>query len=152
MTPEQLAKSGTEHGHQVAFFQWCALNQRAYPALTFAFAIPNGGQRGDGTKRGRMIAGANMKAEGVKPGVPDIFLPVPMQPDVGVPTTVRYHGLFIEMKKPEYKTRKNGGCSDEQLQWHDALRGQGYVVVVAFGWTEAAVYAERYLMGRLGIW
>ena len=33
ITPEQLAKSGTEHGHQAALFCWIALNIDRYPEL-----------------------------------------------------------------------------------------------------------------------
>lgn len=48
------------------------------------FHIPNGGKR---TK----IEASRLKAMGVLPGVPDLFLALPLG---------GYHGMFIEIKKP----------------------------------------------------
>ena len=45
ITPEQLAASGSEDGHQMALFCWAALNTEQYPQLKNLFAIPNGGNR-----------------------------------------------------------------------------------------------------------
>ena len=41
ITPEQLAASGSEDGHQSALFCWAALNTEQYPQLKNLFAIPN---------------------------------------------------------------------------------------------------------------
>ena len=76
ITPEGLAAAGTEHAHQKAIFCWAANNFNKWPELQLMFAIPNGGTRGD-DKKSRTIRGGKLKAEGVKAGVPDIFLPVP---------------------------------------------------------------------------
>ena len=117
LSPAQIASSGTEHGHQAAVMQWVALEGRVrFPGLEMIFAIPNGGDR-------KPHVAAALKAEGVKPGVPDMLLPLP----VG-----RYPGLFIEMKRP------NGTVREEQDRWHRRLRGCGYAVVVAFDWIAAA--------------
>lgn len=73
--------------------------------LKWMFAIPNGGYRNP-------REAANLKRQGVKAGVSDIFLPIPNN---------RYHGMFIEMKvhpnKPSPKQKifisnmlKNGYC------------------------------------------
>lgn len=121
MTPEQLAKSGTEHGHQRALFAWAA--KSGIPELSLMFAIPNGGLRDPRTA-------AKLKAEGVKSGVPDIFLPVARH---GV------HGLFIELKKP-----KKGRASDNQSDWIDRLRAQGYGAAIAHGWDEAREIIFKY--------
>lgn len=122
MTPEQLAAPGTEHAEQVALFQWAALNAKQYPQLRRMFAIPNGGSRGD-TERSARIVGARMKAEGVRPGVSDIFLPAP----VG-----NYHGLFIEMK------RKDGGEeSKEQKAFGADMLAAGYGYACCHGWEQA---------------
>lgn len=53
-----------------------------------------------------------MKAAGVKPGVPDMFLPVARE---------GCHGLYIELKR-----RDGGRVSPEQTAWMDALARQGY--------------------------
>lgn len=151
MTPEQLAKSGTEHAHQRALFAWAALNVGNDPRLALMFAIPNGGARDK-------ITAGKLKAEGVKAGVPDIFLPVPgvrwVPPDIGVPI---YHGLFIELKKPAVKLKRgpngpgpwdHGGVSDEQKAHLDALTAQGYKCVVCYSWYEAANQIKLYLTGK----
>ena len=72
----------TESQEQVAFIQWADMFFNGKDE--FVFAIPNGGLR-------NVVVAKKMKAEGVKPGVLDLFF-----------TLARggYHGLFIEMKRP----------------------------------------------------
>lgn len=133
MTPEYLAKGGTEHDHQVALFQWIALDgKRWLPKMAMCFAVPNGGGR-------TMSVGAMMKAEGVKRGVPDICLPTPCG---------QYHGLWIELKKPGLHTKKDGGRSEEQKDWHRRLIAERYAVVLCFGWVDAAWTLINYLQGE----
>lgn len=114
---DDLAKSGTEHAHQRAFFAW--LGRMYYlgrfPLAHMAFAVPNGGKR-EAATAGRL------KAEGVKSGVPDVVFPVP----VG-----KYAGLFIEMKIV------GGTVSKEQHGWHANLLEQHYAVAVCWNWREA---------------
>lgn len=141
ITPEQLAACGTEHGHQAAFFCWINLvGRRICPTLELAFAIPNGGQRGDGTKQGAKIAGGRLKAEGVKSGVPDIFFPQPHG---------NYSGLFIEMKRPKDKAKRMaaGRLADDQDEFNEKLRLQGYAVAVCFGYLEAVEAIVQYMRG-----
>lgn len=146
ITPEQIAKSGTEHGEQAALFCWAAsfANTRD-ERLRLMFAIPNGDQRGDGTRKGAQIAGGRLKAEGMKPGVSDVFLPVPMKlySEKFSPFKYReYHGLFIEMK------RANGKASDvssEQADFGVKMMAQGYDFVVCFGWQQARDAILKYL-------
>lgn len=138
ITPEQLAKSGSEDAHQAAIFCWAALNVGTYPALRWLFAIPNGGSRGD-TDKSRKIAGARLKATGVKSGVYDMMLPY---------RRGEYSGLFIELKRPELKPKKTdakGGRSDEQIEFGAYVDSQGYANAVAYGWQEAVAMIENYL-------
>ena len=123
MTPESLAKSGTEHGHQTALFAWAALNAKAYPMLKWMFAIKN-------VEKGGKIAGAMAKAEGVKAGVSDIFLPYAKN---------GYHGLFIEMKKPD------GKASTIQLEFQSDMSTIDYACCIAYSWAEARDYILLYL-------
>lgn len=88
------------------------------------FAIPNGGER-------NVIVAARLKAEGVRAGVPDLFL---AHPNNG------FHGLFIEMKKA-----KGGVVSDNQKCYLNLLKTSGYEVVVCHGWIEAKQTIEHYL-------
>ena len=129
MTPEQLAKSGTEHGHQVALFAWCALNVGIYPELKWFHAIPNGGTRGDDTKT-RAIRGGQLKAEGVKKGVSDCFLPIRR----GI-----FSGLYIEMKKP------GGKESIEQIEFSNFVISQGFGYICCDTWEKAKNVLINYL-------
>ncbi len=124
MTPEQIAKSGTEYAEQAALFAWSALNQIKYPCLKWMFAIPNGGFRFK-SEAGRL------KASGVKPGVPDILLPVPKG---------AWAGLFIEMKR-----KVASRIQHNQYEWLDQLVCFGYRAEVCYGWEQARDVIEDYL-------
>lgn len=148
MSPWQLAKSGSEHGEQSALFCWLGMANKcgfvvaddpdsykvkgyamAHPKavaideLEWVFAIPNGGSRGS-DKRSAQIVGAQMKAEGVRPGVSDIFVPIPRH---------GLHGLFIEMKRAD-----GGTVSKQQKDFGAFVQKQKYGFVVCYGWLEAA--------------
>jgi len=88
--------------------------------------IPNGGSRD-------VREGANLKAQGVKRGIPDIGL--------FYPTT--YAGLFIEMKI------KTGSVSNDQQAWRDFLNSVGYKAKVCYSWEEARDTIIAYLEGKL---
>jgi hypothetical protein len=150
ITPEQLAACGTEHGHQCALFCWAALcgNDDVRQQLRMMFAIPNGGQRGDGTKRGAAIAGGKLKAEGVKDGVPDIMLPVAIcLPNQGMPC--KYHGLFIELKRPKSVGKRKGVERENQSDFARKLEENGYRCVVCYGWEDARDMILKYLHGTI---
>ncbi len=131
ITPEQLAKSNTEHGHQAALFCWAASSGLA--VLEWLHAIPNGGERNP-------IVAGNLKAEGVRSGVWDVSLPCPCG---------RYAGLYIEMKKPGRQKEKDGGLSDKQVEFGQWVRLHHHMTVVCYTWIEARNAIEEYL--RLGI-
>lgn len=141
ITPEQLAKPHTEHAEQCALFCWAAMNAATYPSLHKMFAIPNGGQRGDGTERGAKIAGGRLKAEGVKGGVPDVMLPV-ARIGIGGPS---YFGLFIEMKRPSSKNKRAGVVAEHQSDFAKGLMDEGYKCVVCYSWEEARYQILTYL-------
>ena len=159
MTPTQLAKGGSEHAHQVALFAWAnmaashgfaAANDpvsyacREYTisnygvdarieSLSDMFAIPNGGER-------HAAVAANLKAEGVKSGVSDIFLPVP----VGI-----RHGLFIELKKPALGKKPAGRLTEAQSAFIVRMLRRGYAATGAIGWEEATRIIICYYGGTL---
>ena len=129
ITPEQLAKSGTESAHQQALFAWAALHAKDYPSLNLLHAIPNGG------KRDKVTAG-RMKAEGARAGVWDIFLPIPMH---------NYHGLYIEMKVGSNKLTR------EQQWFREQVNFQGFHAYVCYSWKEAARMLIIYLRMELDV-
>lgn len=131
MKPADLAKSGTESGHQRAVFAWAALHMSQWPELRWLHHIPNGGARGDDEKT-RAIRGNALKAEGVKVGVADLFLPVKRG---------EYSGLYIEMKKPgKIKT-----TSKEQKEFGEFVKAQGFGWIVCDNWEDAIKVLQEYL-------
>ena len=114
-----------EADEQEALMQWAAVQSCKWPELQLLHHIPNGGKR-------NAAEAAHFKRLGVKPGVPDLCLPVPRQ---------GYHGLYIEMKCGR------GKLSDCQREWLQALREQGYCCIVSYSWTDAAKQIEAYLRG-----
>lgn len=118
-----LNKRRSEATEQVLVMNWCRNNAMFYPELNLIFHIPNGGSR-------NKQEAANLKAQGVKAGVPDLFLPVPQQ---------EYHGLFIEMKFGKNKT------TSKQDEWLNALRERGYRCAVCYGAEEAVAELREYL-------
>lgn len=141
ITPEQLASSGSEDGHQAALFCWAAENVGKYPALKWLHAIPNGGQR-------HIAEATKLVATGTRSGVLDTFLPWPVKiPIWNIATT--YHGLYIEMKKPEHRNKRDGGCTKEQLEFIVYASGAGYYCKVCYTWEEARDTLINYLEGKL---
>jgi hypothetical protein len=132
ITPEQLAKSGSEHAHQTALFCWAALPETKvmYPELKWMFAIPNGGFRDK-------ITAGKLKAEGVKPGVWDIFLPVPIYGDYD---HLKYVGLWIEMKAGR------NDLTEEQAEFGTYIAAQGlYRMEICWSWQAARDMIIEYL-------
>lgn len=117
----------SERDEQVAVIEWWAYACKRYKLPEFAlFAIPNGGHR-------HPAVGAKMKAEGVRRGVYDLFLAVP----VGV-----FHGLFIEMKF---------GSNDltvEQGRFGEHAAAHGYRVVTCWDSQDATMNIEEYMKVR----
>jgi len=126
LTPEDIAKSGTEHGEQAALFFWAAKMRVLYPVLKWLYAIPNGGGRSP-------VEGSRLKAEGVKKGVSDVCLPVSRK---------GYHGIYIEMKRMDGKSTD---VKPEQSEFLEFVQNQGYYGCVCFGWKMAAKTLEWYL-------
>ena len=115
-----------EHHEQAALIRWANAQAGAIPELALLFAIPNGGHRH------KAVAG-KMRAEGVKSGVPDLFLPA---------RRGGHAGLFIEMKAG--KNRPTAA----QTEWQQALRLQGFASEVCYGFDEARETILAYLDGQ----
>lgn len=179
MRPTQLAKSGKEHGEQVALFAWAAMALQYGPKLAFEDSTYKPGvakayyvelpdylkqdwqytpmdylqwmhaihNQGHGDK----IRGGIAKAEGVKAGVADLFLPVPSKIlyTSGFPSVYPgvYHGLYIEMK------RANAGKqSDVQGNFEKFVRLMGYQYKLCYGWVSAANAVIEYIHGVPNYW
>ena len=114
----------TEAQEQTTLFQWARIMEKFWPELRLLHHIPNGGSRNP-------IEGRNLKMQGVKAGIPDIFLPC---------ARGQYHGLYIEMKR-----QKGGRVSLEQKKMLLALQHEGYRVCVCRGWEEAKNAITEYM-------
>jgi hypothetical protein len=97
----------SEHLEQVRLVSWF---RKTYPGVR-VFAIPNGGARST-------AQGASLKAEGVTPGVPDLFVPEWL--------------LWVELKR-----EKGGIVSPVQRDWIAYLESIGHRVIVGRGFENA---------------
>lgn len=98
-----------------------------HPVARKVFAVPNGGRRSK-------IEASIMKGEGVRPGVPDLILPV---------ARGGAHGFFLEMKAGD------GRLSPQQLDRIAQLVDDGYCCVSAWGADAAIEMTKRYIAGSL---
>lgn len=101
-------KCPSESDEQVGFLRWF---DTQFPRV-WIFHIPNGGHR-------KMSVAKAMKREGVKPGVPDLFIPE--------------WNLWVEMKR-----QKGGRLSPDQKAWIEYLERVGHTVIVGLGATDAS--------------
>ena len=111
--------SHEESGLQISCVNWFRLQ---YPNHVL-FACPNGGFRN------AREAGI-LKAEGVMPGVADLFL---MYAAHG------YHGLFIEMKT------ETGKLSDYQMKFREKCRGLRYDYIICRSFADFIKIVNIYL-------
>lgn len=102
---------------------WARARERDYPQLALLHHIPNGGSR-------NKAEAANLRRQGVKPGVPDLFLPVPVGGE---------HGLYIEMKFGSNKPTK------EQREWLKQLNFNGFRTRVCYSADEAIREIRDYM-------
>jgi predicted RecB family endonuclease len=93
-----------------------------YPILKWIHAIPNGGHR-------HVAVAKRMKREGVKAGVLDICIPVPVD---------EWAGCYVEMK-----FGKNT-LTDNQKAFIEAIKGT-HKVCVCYSWVDAARAIGDYL-------
>ncbi len=119
----------TEHEEQAALVSWAAAeaDYLGEHSLRLLFAIPNGGFRSMKTAKA-------LRAEGVRAGVPDLFLPC---------ARGGWNGCFIEMKRT-----KGGSVSIAQANFHAELELQGFRVLVCRGAEEAKQKVLAYLRGK----
>lgn len=100
----QRKTGSSEAAEQEAVIQWCDLNR--IPIVHIA----NEGKRS-------VVYGAALKRAGMRPGFPDLFIPIAAN---------GYHGLFIEMKYGKNKPTQN------QTIWLQILKDAGYATCVRY--------------------
>lgn len=119
----------TESEEQQSLFRYCRVELGRHPDLIMLAHIPNEGKR---TK----TTGARLKAEGLRPGFPDISLSVPRRD---------YHGLYIELKRIKGSTK-----TQDQKEWIINLNKRGYAAAFCYGWCEAWEFIHAYLTCNSG--
>ena len=118
----------TEAQEQAVIFQWASYNYGKYPELEkLMFSIPNG------SLRNKMVA-VKLRREGVKAGTSDFTIQVPR---------CGYHGLWIELKA------EKGRKQDNQVEFIDAIRKQGYYADFVFGADDAIQLIQKYMDGKI---
>lgn len=115
----------TEHELQVLIIAECAIRANQDSRWGLIFAIPNGGHRD-------IRVATRLKAEGVRAGVPDLFLPVPAR---------GLHGLWLEIKIGRNRQ------TIQQVRWADNLKLMGYGYIVVY---DDAAFAIRVIEHYLG--
>lgn len=123
----------SEHALQASIVRWCQGIGAADVRNRFA-AIPNGWNVQGADYKARAIAGAKLKAEGVKAGVPDMIF---------------WGGNEVAPMWLELKNGEGGRISDKQSEMIDSLRGAGMAVHVCRTFGEA-IKAITKFYGRPG--
>lgn len=113
----------TEENEQISVMDWAKLMTGRWPVLERLYHTPNGGSR-------NLAEAAKLKRMGVKPGIPDLFLPFPAG---------GWCGLWLEMKTEE------GRPTLCQRDWIEYLRSVGYCAYVCHNAGEAINALEDYL-------
>lgn len=115
----------SEHSEQCALFNWSRTFEQKFPELSLMFAVPNGGKR-------PIKTAVDLKLEGVKSGVPDVWVPVP---------SGERCGMVFEMKSGRNK------CTTDQNKWLDDLSAAGWYTGsrAYYDWIEAAIDVCKYL-------
>lgn len=112
----------SEHDDQCRVCEWMDSIGLLY------HAIPNAGKRS-------YLQAAFLRAEGMRKGVPDLFIAEPRG---------AYHGMYLEMK-----SARGGRLSKEQKETISLLRWKGYYVAVAHGYEDAITQISDYSNGTV---
>lgn len=120
----------TELTEQQTVIEWCEYaGAGRNPEFKSIYHIVNEGKRSK-------FNGAELRAAGLKKGVPDLCLPC---------ARGAYHALYIEMKKDE-----TCSASEEQKQWIETLKRQGNYGVVCYGAGQAIRVLQEYISLEAG--
>lgn len=123
----------SEHSEAVRLMYLVRLHEKMHPELRWLFAVPNGGHR-------NKVAAGKLKAEGVKPGVPDYLLPVASHLPHAELRVDKWRGLAIELKRT-----RGGRTSDEQADWIAHFDSECWRVAICKGHEHAWAVICEYL-------
>ncbi len=127
-----------EADHQKQFIKW--IDQQPAPGLpgeklgNYCYAVPNGIWIPTPDKHLRMRIIMSQRRLGLRKGIPDIVLDLPLH---------QWHGARLEMKRDE-----NSAISEEQIAWLERLRKRGFFCELVPGVQGATAAVRRYLAGE----
>ena len=122
-----MERRESEAQAQAAVFDWARWEQSQTPALKAMYHAANEGKRS-------VRAGADLKRQGMKPGVSDICLPY---------AAGGYNNLYVELKVGSNK------ATEEQLIFIDTINRIGGRAIIAYGSDAAIEVIKAYLDGAL---
>lgn len=117
-----------ESDEQKIVVKWAMDARIKWPELELLYAVPNGALLGG---RNRFAQVNNLKAQGLRIGVPDLVLPV---------ARGSYHGAYLEMKRIKGST-----WDEDQKWWATKLKEQGYLCGLAKGQKQGIDFLIAYL-------
>ena len=121
-------RNDEEHQIQCGIIDWYDLRY----GDEMLMAYPAGGARSAAT-------GARLKREGVRKGVWDLFLAVPM---------LSRHGMWIEVKIPSKRSLARGGLTKEQEEFGRKAQNNDYHCIVVYTTQEGIDRISWYLRAR----
>lgn len=135
-----------ESDHQKTYFDWIEkVVIPKFPPAHFIFATLNGAWiAGKGKSKFALIN--SYKRQGLKNGVPDIWIPIPIPTYQGAGHFHFAPGAVIELKVGKNKP------TDEQKEWINSLQEMGWYAAIAYGFEEAKQHTVTYLeLDKYGI-
>lgn len=121
----------TERQEQRALVKWMSF----HPVLKDFFCKNNNeGKRTEAQTH-------NLKLEGLRPGVSDLFIPYPSR-------TGRYPGLWLEVKRDMHyppSARKTQTWL-QQVEWIERMKSVGFAGEFCYGWIDGKRIIEAYIL------
>lgn len=126
MVRKTIARVPLEEDEQIAFVQWCRLNN---------IVVHHSGNEIGGSTGAMKARAVKMKKMGTSKGFPDLLVFIPVYGTTG--DVDCYQMCAIEMKR-----KKGSTTSQEQKKWLEILAGSGAMSAVCKGADEAIKYVE----------
>lgn len=138
-----MKRNNEEETTQLCLLTWSKCfyfyyNNERICLFDYLFHIPNGGSR-------NIIEAVKLKKLGVKAGVSDIFIPVPVlsctngSENINDLNDVIYCGLWIELKS------KKGKLTKMQNEFFNKMNKMRYITKVCYSFEEAKNVIQNYL-------
>jgi len=124
----------SEHDSQAALINWARLNENWIPELKTLYANPNAQKFGYASHAKKRNTIVKLKKEGLKPGVPDLTLPIVADHGPGIPGI-----CYIELKYGDNKP------TESQEEMMKILANEGNWTFVCWDWIEAAKVLLRHI-------